>query len=44
MGSGANGKVLQPDTQPGGKLFKEDRFVDLVPFPVEVDTPEDGLA
>ena len=28
---------------PGGKVFPEDQFVDLVPFPVEFENPDDAL-
>ena len=32
-----------PDQPVGGKMFAEDQFVDLVPFPVEFESAEEAL-
>ena len=42
-GTGYAGQTLQSDFLPGGKFFRDDRFVDLVPFAVEFDTPDEAL-
>ena len=36
-------KVLVQDILPGGKLFKEEHFVDLVPFPTEFRNEDEAL-
>ena len=36
-------KTLVADILPGGKLFKEEHFVDLVPFPTEFKSEEEAL-